>query len=410
MGICVEGKGRLMNMDFHPIAGIFPLMPERELNELAADIKANGLREPIWLHKDGRILDGRNRYLACGIAGVDIEMQTFDGADPVAFVVSLNLKRRHLDESERSMVAGKLANMSAGDNQHARGGGANLPDLLGDTPQTSIPVAAAASLLNVSERSVKAARAVLREGAAELVAAVETGKASVSAAADVATLPVERQQEIVARGEREILEAAKQIRAERAEVKRTERIEKLTEIAKGNVELGTETKYPIVYADPPWRYENPPIGAGNRAIENHYPTMTLEEICALPVAELATPDALLYLWATAPKLAECMRVITAWGFTYRTCMVWVKDKIGMGYHVRNQHELLLICKRGELPPPAVEDRISSVITAARGEHSEKPDEFYDYIEQAYPTLPKIELFCRSQREGWAVWGNQSQAA
>jgi N6-adenosine-specific RNA methylase IME4 len=170
-----------------------------------------------------------------------------------------------------------------------------------------------------------------------------------------------------------------------------------------------EGRYPILYADPPWRYENPPMGGSNRSIENHYPTMALDELCALPAAQLATDDALLYLWATAPKLAECFAVIEAWGFTYRTNIVWVKDKIGMGYHARSQHELLLIAKRGELPPPHPADRQSSVIFAERSEHSAKPAAFYELIERWYPTLPKLELFARCSRDGWTPWGNQVAA-
>jgi N6-adenosine-specific RNA methylase IME4 len=138
--------------------------------------------------------------------------------------------------------------------------------------------------------------------------------------------------------------------------------------------------------------------------------MTLEEICALPVVDLATDDAMLYLWATAPKLAECMQVITAWGFEYRTNIVWDKEVIGMGYHARNQHEILLIAKRGEIPPPEAGKQPSSVHRERRGEHSAKPEFYYEMIEGAYPQLPKIELFCRAPREGWAVWGNQSEVA
>jgi len=171
-----------------------------------------------------------------------------------------------------------------------------------------------------------------------------------------------------------------------------------------------EGRYPIIYADPPWRYEHPPIGASNRSIENHYPTMTLEEICALPVPELAAENSVLYLWATAPKLAECFDVIDAWGFEYRTCMVWVKDRIGMGYHARNRHEILLIAKRGQIAPPQPSDRPDSVVEAKRAKHSAKPLQFYEIIERAYPRLPKVELFCRQPREGWAAWGNQAEVA
>lgn len=169
-------------------------------------------------------------------------------------------------------------------------------------------------------------------------------------------------------------------------------------------------KFPVIYADPPWRYEHPPMGDSGRSIENHYPTMTLEEICAVPVADIATDDAVLLLWATAPKLAECLEVIEAWGFDYRTCMAWVKDKIGMGYYVRNKHELLLIARRGALPVPPPSARPSSVVNAPRKAHSAKPHEFYELIEQMYPDHPKVELFCRSPREGWSAWGNQAEAA
>lgn len=185
------------------------------------------------------------------------------------------------------------------------------------------------------------------------------------------------------------------------------REQRLAEISTANAALATEIRYPIIYADPPWRYENPPIGASNRSIENHYPTMTLDEICALPVKDLAWDDALLYLWATAPKLAECMRVVDAWGFEYRTNLVWDKEIIGMGYHARNQHEILLVAKRGEIPPPPAGKQPSSVYRERRGEHSAKPVFFYEMIEAAYPQLRKIELFQRTARPGWDGWGNQA---
>lgn len=172
-------------------------------------------------------------------------------------------------------------------------------------------------------------------------------------------------------------------------------------------------KFPLIYADPPWRYENPPMGGTNRSIENHFPTMELDEICALDVLHIANDDSLLFLWATAPKLAECMDVINAWGFTYRTNAVWDKEVIGMGYHFRNQHELLLVGKRGELPPPQPTDRPPSIYCERRGEHSAKPDHYLDMIDAMYPQLTKLELFARPDgdgimpvREGWTFWGNE----
>jgi N6-adenosine-specific RNA methylase IME4 len=189
-------------------------------------------------------------------------------------------------------------------------------------------------------------------------------------------------------------------------VRRQERVEKLVEIAKGDRTLPTGfAHYPVIYADPPWRYEH--VETESRAIENQYPTMDLEAIKALPIADLATPDAVLFLWATSPKLAEAMEVVAAWGFAYRTSMCWVKRQLGMGYYARQRHELLLIATRGSPPTPAPANRPDSVITTDRTEHSAKPAEFAEAIERMYPELPRIELFCRASREGWAVWGNQA---
>jgi N6-adenosine-specific RNA methylase IME4 len=103
-----------------------------------------------------------------------------------------------------------------------------------------------------------------------------------------------------------------------------------------------------------------------------------------------------------------MQVMDSWGFTYRTCMVWVKDKIGMGYYARQKHELLLIGSRGSLPVPEPQNRPQSVVEAPRTEHSRKPDTFYDIIETMYPEYNKIELFSRERRDQWDCWGNQAQ--
>jgi len=165
----------------------------------------------------------------------------------------------------------------------------------------------------------------------------------------------------------------------------------------------------LLYADPPWRYEH--VETESRAIENQYPTMDLDAICALPVP--AADDAVLYLWATSPKLEEAMRVIDAWGFTYRTCAVWDKELIGMGYYFRQQHELLLVAARGALPVPEPSARPSSVIRERRGPHSEKPAIVYELLEAMYPTftaIDRIELFSRTARLGWATWSNEPAVA
>src|SRR5215471_15852471 len=375
-------------LEFHPLADIFPLVEGAELDELVADIREHGLREPIVVYED-KVLDGRNRYRACEAAGVEPTFTVYQGDDPVAYVVSLNLRRRHLSESQRAMVAAKLATLKLGDNQHSEG------------PS----IEEASRLLNVGHASVERAKTVQRAGASELVQAVERGAISVSAAADVATLPAQEQREIVARGEREILRAAQEIRARKAEMCRAERIERLA--ATCNQPLPIDRRYAVIYADPPWDFEvyNEESGI-ERAAANHYSTMSLDEICALPIPSLASPAAALFMWTTVPHLRESFQVLDAWGFEYKTNIVWVKDKIGLGYFVRNQHELLLVATRGDMPSPSPANRPPSVISAPRREHSRKPDEAYETIERMYPTLPKIELFARQTRPGWAAWGNE----
>jgi len=168
-------------------------------------------------------------------------------------------------------------------------------------------------------------------------------------------------------------------------------------------------QFRLLYADPPWRYEH--IETESRAIENQYPTMSLDEICAYPVSPAA--DAVLFLWATSPKLAEAMRVIDAWGFTYRTCAVWDKEVIGMGYYFRQQHELLLVGARGALPVPEPATRPSSVMRSKRGQHSEKPALVYELLEAMYPAFTKpdrVEYFSRDDRPGWTQSSNEPAVA
>jgi len=161
-------------------------------------------------------------------------------------------------------------------------------------------------------------------------------------------------------------------------------------------------KYQVIYADPPWKYEY--TVSNSRRIENQYPTMELEDIKKLQIP--SDENAVLFLWTTAPKLEESIEVLKAWGFNYRTCLVWDKEVIGMGYWFRNQHEILLVGTKGKISPPKPEMRISSVFRQKRGEHSDKPDWIRTLIMKWYPSLNKIELFSRDRIKGWDVWGNE----
>jgi N6-adenosine-specific RNA methylase IME4 len=167
-----------------------------------------------------------------------------------------------------------------------------------------------------------------------------------------------------------------------------------------------EGKFSVIYADPPWTDE---FGPNSREAELHYPLMTDAEIEALGVPEVAADDAILLLWAPPHMLPAALRVMEAWGFSYRTNIVWAKDRIGLGEWARNQHEELLIGRRGAFPPPDEGLRVPSVVNAPRGEHSAKPDAFAELIERWWPEAPKLELFCRGKpRLGWDGWGNEAE--
>jgi N6-adenosine-specific RNA methylase IME4 len=205
--------------------------------------------------------------------------------------------------------------------------------------------------------------------------------------------------------EDEILRQAKLINKKRYELRNAEQIKKLKQIAQGNGPLATDKKYPVIYADPAWAYYYNTVTL-SRSVDRHYPTMSVEEIAALPVPDIATDDAVLFLWVTSAQLPVAFQIIEAWGFEYKSSMVWVKNKTGLGFYARNQHELLLIATRGEMRVPLPKNRPASVVFSPRGKHSEKPVKFYKILEEMYPDLPKIELFARKKYPGWASWGNQ----
>jgi N6-adenosine-specific RNA methylase IME4 len=172
-----------------------------------------------------------------------------------------------------------------------------------------------------------------------------------------------------------------------------------------------EGKFGVIYADPPWRFEvySEDTGQG-RTAEAHYSTMAVEDIAMIPVASFAADDCVLFLWATAPTLPEAFTLLTAWGFTYKTHCVWAKDKIGLGFWFRNQHEVLIVATKGAVPAPAHGTQWSSLIEEPRERHSEKPEAFYELIESYFPNLLKLELFARNGRDGWKCWGFEAPPA
>ncbi len=173
-------------------------------------------------------------------------------------------------------------------------------------------------------------------------------------------------------------------------------------------------KYQIVYADPPWLYDNP-MDNNPKMGGKTYPQMELRDICALPVKQIANSNCALFIWATMPKLREALSVIDAWGFRYITCaFVWVKLNpngngiySGLGHWTNGNAELCLFAKHGA--PKRVAKNVKQIIIAPRGKHSSKPQETRQRIVQLLGDIPRVELFARECTDGWDAWGNEIES-
>jgi N6-adenosine-specific RNA methylase IME4 len=417
-----------MTLDFHPFADLFPLIEGDDFERFAIDIRDHGLRDKIVLF-DGKILDGRNRYRAAlhfSLPGADGDAAWFRDFDPLAegepltWVLSKNLARRHLNESQRAMVAAKLANMPG---HRPADKDANL--------RTS--GAEAAQLLHVSARSVSAARAVREKGITALMDLVEAGRIAISQAEQAARLDAAAQARVVQ------LVGQGKANAVRTVIKQGAREIREQQLGQKQRALPTK-KYGVILADPEWRFETYSAAGLDRSPDNHYPTSSEAQITARDVAAIAADDAMLAIWVT--DLARGIRVLESWGFYFKSYFVWVKDIVwtagvdmaagegpsatwyktvgpaGNGYWNRDRDELLLIGTRGKFVAPAMGTQPESVWFAARpkvegserGRHSAKPENAHLWIEQNWPSLAKIELNARAGRPGWDVWGNEAPAA
>jgi N6-adenosine-specific RNA methylase IME4 len=166
--------------------------------------------------------------------------------------------------------------------------------------------------------------------------------------------------------------------------------------------------FDVIFADPPWNFRGGSLAKPGRNPRRHYPCLSLEEICALPVASIAARPALLLLWVTVPFVAAADEVLAAWGFRYKSQLTWPKERAGTGYWAMNQHELLYIATRGRFPCPKPALFPTSLIPGAQREHSRKPEWPQEVVDRRLPGARKLELFARRPRAGWSVWGNQTE--
>jgi N6-adenosine-specific RNA methylase IME4 len=191
--------------------------------------------------------------------------------------------------------------------------------------------------------------------------------------------------------------------------KKERRVQREISLA-AKIEALPTRRYGVILADPEWRFEPYSRESGmDRSPDNHYPTSGTDDIAARDVPSIAADDCVLFLWATAPMLPDALRVMAAWGFEYKSHLIWAKERSGeargTGYWFSSEHELLLVGTKGNVPAPAMGAQWRSLITARVEGHSEKPEVFLEMVEDYFPTLPKIELNRRGPaRKGWDAWG------
>ena len=343
-------------------------MAPEERASLRADVARRGIVVPVEITKAGVIVDGHHRHAVALELGLEqVPVRIVSPEDEIDYLYSAALERRQLEKSQRAALAIRRAGyLEAKDaatgrrNANLRNGSVDVANLPHRGPTRRI----AADMAGVSERLIQDAVKVERDDPAKF-AQLLSGELTANRALQM----IERETRYASIGE-------------------TPRMPPFT--------------YELILADPPWN-----LGSNTSASapDQHYPTLALDDIAALPVP--SADNALLYLWAVNSHLREALHVMDAWGFEYRSNEVWVKQSIGRGVWTRHQHELLLIGRKGHARPAHPNLLASSVITADRREHSRKPDVVYDRLELLYPERSKLELFARGkQRHGWIFWGNQ----
>lgn len=371
----------------------------REKSLLESSISQYGCLEPItvWANHEDTILDGHSRYEICQSLKVPYKTRALafdDRAACLAWIDNNQEARRNESDTEREYRRGKQYNELKHQGERT--------DITSAQSEQKSPNTAEA--IGLSEgvgqatirRNAKFAEAVDKIAANvgdDFKQDILTGalKAKTKDILAIAAMPKKQQREAV----KALRDGERPTELRIAPVVVDGEAETSKDLA------GIAKRFGCIYADPPWSYGNQ---ATRAATGNHYRTMTLEELCAMPVGELAAPNAQLHLWTTSSFLFDAKRVIDAWGFEYRSSFVWVKPQMGIGNYWRLSHEFLLTAIRGNAKH--FNNRgLKSWGEFPRNKHSAKPEEIRGLIEQASDG-PYLELFGRKEVAGWTVYGNQ----
>ena len=364
---------------------LIPQLSQEELFGLENSLKHEGCRDPlvVW---NNTITDGHRRYAICNKYGISFDVVEKTGLetelDVKLWMVNNQFSRRNLPTETRLALAYRFKELEAEKAKEKQ----------------------LANLKQFSEKEEAAETSHLTDSLPVGLREENKGKTLeiIAQKAGVSRATAEQYDAIQRKGtdkqKAEVAEGKSSIKKVYTKIQKAERLEKnkATEWPKG--------KYRVIYADPPWQYGDERSGFGG-AID-HYNTMTMEDLKAMPVASLAEDNSVLFLWGTAPLLLEALDLINSWGFKYKTNIVWDKVRANLGNYTSVRHEHLFIATKGSGVPDNT-TRVDSVQVVERvGRHSEKPEEFRNIIDTLYTYGNKLEMFARKQVDGWEVFGNE----
>lgn len=351
-----------------------PLAPD-EYAQLEANIRAEGCRDPLVLW-DGIIIDGHNRYEICTKHGIGFECirkQFESREDAMDWMDKNQLGRRNLTADAFKLLLGRRARRA----------------MIGAGKRTDL------SQIDKGRDVAKVAK--------DHAVSTPTAYRAAKFAEEVEKTP-ELQKAIAER--KPVLQAKREIKEAKREERREENRAKVAEAKAPEEIIQAGAKFATIVIDPPWDWGDEGDQDQLGRARPDYATMSIDELCKLPVRDLADEDCHIYLWITNRSLPKGFRLLDAWGFRYITALTWVKPHFGMGNYFRGQSEHILFGVKGSQPLKRKD--VGTIFSAPRGPngHSSKPVEFYELVESCSPG-PHLEMFSRCEREGWKTWGENA---
>lgn len=373
---------------------LIPALTAEEFKQLEENILKDGIRDPLVLWNN-YLIDGHNRFEIATRHKLKYETKSkkFEDESQVKeWMINNQFGRRNLSNYQRSVLALELESVfskRAKESKiekvsHYRQTGevlANLPK-----PDTRKELS---NVAGVGERTISMVKVIEAKATPEVKAQLSTGEVSIN----------------------QVYQDIKKDEKKEIQIEKKKQYEERIETVSNNefkVDIfNTQNKFRVIYADPAWSYNDKQDTFQLGGAAKHYDTMSVLEICSLPVNEISEKDSVLFLWVTSPLLEDAFTVIKSWGFKYKTSFVWDKIKHNMGHYNSVRHEFLLIATKGSCTPDnkTLYDSVQAI--ERNNNHSEKPIEFLNIIDDIYNYGNKLEMFCRNiKKDKWFGWGNE----